>query len=53
MVDKKSLKIPKGGNHNQYMKEQTTQCPKEKYKKTKNDPQNIQPKPKIEQHKFH
>jgi hypothetical protein len=33
---KKSLKIPKGGNQNPYIKEQTTQWPK---KKVQNDKQ--------------
>ena len=32
---KKSLKIPKGGNHNPYIEEQTTQWPKEKVQKDK------------------
>jgi hypothetical protein len=46
---KKSLKIPKGGNQNPYIEEeQTTQWPKEKYKRTNNDLQNIHIKLKIE-----
>jgi hypothetical protein len=45
---KKSLKIPKGGNQNPYIKEQTTQWPKKKYKMTNNDLQNIHIKLKIE-----
>jgi hypothetical protein len=32
---KKSLKIPKGGNQNPYIEEQTTQWPKEKVQKDK------------------
>jgi hypothetical protein len=32
---KKSLKIPKGGNQNLYIEEQTTQWPKEKVQKDK------------------
>ena len=32
---KKSLKIPKGGNQNQYIEEQTTQWQKEKVQKDK------------------
>ena len=32
---KKSLKIPKGGNQNPYIKEQTTQWPKENVQKDK------------------
>jgi len=32
---KKILKIPKGGNQNLLIKEQTTQCPKEKEEKNK------------------
>ena len=34
-IAKKSLKIPKGGNQNSYIEEQTTQCPKEKVQKDK------------------
>jgi hypothetical protein len=34
-IAKKSLKIPKGGNQNPYIEEQTTQCPKEKVQKDK------------------
>jgi hypothetical protein len=34
LLDKKSLKISKGGNHNLLIEEeQTTQCPKEKSRK--------------------
>ena len=32
---KKSVKIPKGGNQNPYIEEQTTQWPKEKVQKDK------------------
>jgi hypothetical protein len=36
MIDKKSLKIPMGGNQNLYIKEeQTTQWPKEKVQRDK------------------
>jgi len=46
---KKSLKIPKGGNHNLYIEEeQTTQWPKAKVQKDKQDLQNLHIKLKIE-----
>jgi hypothetical protein len=49
IVFKKSLKIPKGGNQNPYIKEeQITQWPKEKYKRANDDLQNIYIKLKIE-----
>jgi hypothetical protein len=34
-IYKKSLKIPKGGNQNPYIEEQTPQWPKEKVQKDK------------------
>ena len=37
LINKKSLKIPKGGNQNPYIEEeQKTQCQKKKYKRTNN-----------------
>jgi hypothetical protein len=45
---KKNLEIPQGGNQNMYIKEEeTTQWTKKKYKRTKNDLQNIHIKLKI------
>ena len=40
-LSKKSLKIPKGGNQNQYSNEQTTHWPKENVKKDKQRSTNI------------
>jgi hypothetical protein len=46
---KKSLKIPKGGNQNQYIsKKNNTMTKRKKYKRTNNDLQNIHIKLKIE-----
>ena len=41
--NKKSLKIPKGGNQNLYIEEQTTQWPKEKVQKDKERSSNTNP----------
>jgi hypothetical protein len=40
-VRKESLKIPKGNQYPYIEEEQTTQWPKEKYKRTNNDLQKI------------
>jgi hypothetical protein len=45
---KKSLKILKGQSESYIEEEQTTQWPKEKYKRTNNDLQNLNIKLKIE-----
>ena len=50
---KKSLKIPKGGNQNLYIEENTIQWPTKMYKNTNNDLQNIHIKLNIVLHKPH